>query len=98
MYYNEYKEKHGDGDYICPTCSRGFWTLRRKQKSTVSNTHWVIHACVFCIDNNSAKAMGKSYTRNWKENMNTEALDSIANNSLAQLERFKARIRYLTEE
>lgn len=98
MYYDKYKEERGDGDYICPKCNRGFWTLRKKQNSPVSKTHWVIHACVFCIDNNAAKGMGKSYLRNWKENKNTEALDSFGNNPLTLLERFRARIRYITEE
>ena len=94
MFDNETKEI---GDYVCKTCNRGFWTLSRERDATTSAV-WVRHACVFCIDANAAKQIGKAYTRNWKENSNTEALDSIVTCPLTRLERFRARIRYLTEE
>ena len=88
------------GDHVCPQCNRGYWTLRPKQ-SPMNEAQWVIHACVFCIDNNAAKAMGTSYARIFKEHRSTEALDDLffrTNDALTQIARFRARIRYLTED
>jgi hypothetical protein len=86
------------GDHICKKCDRGFWTLHQRQKGTAN---WVVHACVFCIDNNAAKVTEEAYLRVWKEHRSTEVLDAyfvFDNNALTQNARFQARIRYLTEE
>lgn len=88
------------GDHICPKCNRGYWTLIQKT-SKLNSANWVVHACVFCIDNNAAKATENSYTRIWKEHRSAEVLDDVfmdVKNALAQIARFQARIRYLTED
>lgn len=88
------------GDHICPRCNRGYWTLKQKD-ARPNSAHWVVHACVFCIDTNAAKATENSYTQIWKEHRSVQVLDDVfmrINSPLTQMARFRARIRYLTEE